>query len=291
MRIEDFISYINSNIKKYRKIYKIMEIIAMALLLYAIIILLNIDKALTLIPFLKVYASYGINLNIIKLYIINILLFLFSVFCAIIITRLMHIRDNKKGVIDIVETKYPLLHERLSTAYDNRNVKNIIVADLQKDVEKDTQSIRGKDFLDKKRIKLYILTFLIAISLLLYVNINDYRIDAGSKIVDSLTPEMQRNNIDIIENSTNQALNQSEEISIGKPSVVVVEGKEVDLTLPPVSADGINQNGLNNTSMPDNFRISSAADIKIISSSTYSENLPDGYENIIRQYFEKMAQK
>lgn len=292
MKVEDFVSYIDNVILKYRQLYKLIEIIAITLLIYTLIVFLSIDNLLTIVPFLESYASYSISLIITRIYFANIFLFFIAFVCAIIITLLLHRMDKKKDTIDIVEKKYPLLHEKLSTAYDNRDIENIIVTDLKNDVENNTANIKDTDFLDKKRMKLSLFLLVISFSLLFYVSISDYRIDTGSQIIDPLIPDIHdKNNIDIIENSTDNNLNQSQEELNSKPSVLVVEGKEVDLTLPPGSANGLNQNGFNNTSMPDNFKQSSAYDVKTISSSTYSENLPEGYENIIKQYFERMAHK
>ncbi|MCG7851590.1 MAG: hypothetical protein MIO92_03630, partial [Methanosarcinaceae archaeon] len=65
---------------------------------------------------------------------------------------------------------------------------------------------------------------------------------------------------------------------------------EIDLTLPPGSGVGfsIREEGEKRT---EDFQRSSAYDISVISSQAYYENLPEGYQNIIKTYFEEIAKE
>ena len=75
----------------------------------------------------------------------------------------------------------------------------------------------------------------------------------------------------------------------GEPAIIVIEGEEIDLTLPPGAGQGftIKEEGEIRT---EEFERSSAYDISVISSQAYYESLPEGYHSIIKAYFEEMAQ-
>lgn len=294
MKVEDFIENIDITIKKYRLFYKLLDVISITFLLYAFLLIANMEMAFEMFPSLEVYSTASVSVLGASLSYPKIFLFMLSLAFGLVLTFILHIRDDRKGTIGIVENKYPMLRERLSTAYDNREVDNIVVADLQENVIRASSKVIPAAFFNKKRMYIGLFSLLIAISLLTYVSVSEYRISSTPQdikdLLDPLSPENPGSSLELMEESANDSGNQSTEDLIGEPTVVVVEGKKVDLTLPPGTGTGFTQGNQTNNTL-DGFTPSSAYDISVISSSIYSEKLPEGYESIIKQYFEQMAGK
>ncbi len=294
MKVEDFIENIDITIKKYRLFYKLLDVISITFLLYAFLLIANMEMAFEMFPSLEVYSTASVSVLGASLSYPKIFLFMLSLAFGLVLTFILHIRDDRKGTIGIVENKYPMLRERLSTAYDNREVDNIVVADLQENVIRASSKVIPAAFFNKKRMYIGLFSLLIAISLLTYVSVSEYRISSTPQdikdLLDPLSPENPGSSLELMEESANNSGNQSTEDLIGEPTVVVVEGKKVDLTLPPGTGTGFTQGNQTNNTL-DGFTPSSAYDISVISSSIYSEKLPEGYESIIKQYFEQMAGK
>jgi hypothetical protein len=292
MKVEDFIRDISTVIAKYRRLYKMLDVISITFLLYSILLITNMEMVFGLFPALEVYSTASISILGANLSYPEISLFIISVACGLLLTFILHVRDNKRSTINLVEEKYPVLRERLSTAYDNREVDNIVVADLQENVTRASANVTHEVFLNKKRLYIGFFSLLIAISLLTYVSISEYRISSTPQdIIGPLLPHNEGDGSDlaVMEQTTNNSDNTKENLT-GETSIVVVEGKQVDLTLPPGSGTGFTQ-GEQANSTPEGFTPSSAYDISVMSSSIYSEELPEGYESIIKQYFEEMAGK
>ncbi|MGB3907395.1 MAG: hypothetical protein WBL02_03065 [Methanomethylovorans sp.] len=293
MKVEDFIRDIDTAIKKYRHLYKLLDVISITFLVYAILLIVNMEMVFGMFPALEIYSSASISVLGASLTYPKVFLFFLSLAIGLLITFIVHIKSDKRDTIDIVENRYPVLHERLSTAYDNREVDNIIVADLQENVIKDSANVIPAAFFNKKRMYIGLFSLLIAISLLTYVSVSEYRISSTPEdILGSLLPENEDESSDlaVMEGTSDEPENQSSEDLLGEPSVVIVEGKQVDLTLPPGTGMGFTPGEQTNIT-PGDFLPSYAYETSTISSPIYSEKLPEGYENIIKQYFEKMAGK
>lgn len=293
MKVEDFIENIDIAIQKYRRFYKLLDVISITFLLYAILLITNMEMIFEMFPALEVYSAASISFLGATLSYPKIFLFFLSLAFGLLLTFILHIKDGKKETIDIVEEKYPVLRERLSTAYDNREVDNIIVADLRENVVSASSKVIPADFFNKRRMYIGFFSLLIAISLLTYVSMSEYRISSTPQdikdLLDPLSPENAGgSDLAVMEETSDDQGNQSTEDLLSEPAVVVVEGKQVDLTLPPGTGAGFTQGNQTNSTL-DGFTPSSAYDISVISSSIYSEKLPEGYESIIKQYFEKMA--
>lgn len=296
MKVEDFIRNIDTTIKKYRRLYKLLDIISITFLSYAILLITNMEMVFGMFPALEVYSTASISVLGASLSYPRIFLFFLSLAFGLLLTFILHIRDDKRDTIDVVEEKYPALNERLSTAYDNREVDNIIVADLRENVIRASTNVVPATFLNKKRMYIGLFSLMIAISLLTYVSVSEYRISSTPEdlkdLLDPLLPENEGDGSDlaVMEETSDESGNQSSEDLLGEPSVVIVEGKQVDLTLPPGTGTGFTPGEQANTT-PEDFLPSYAYEISVISSSIYSEELPEGYESIIKQYFEEMAGK
>lgn len=293
MSIQEFVINTEKTIRKFNLLSLLMDIVSVTLVLDSLFIIFNLDTLFSAMSTFEVYVGSEYGILGFQAGFESIVLFLLAFFFSLPIAVILHFRDRKINVVSLIEEKNALLNEKLSTAYDNRNVTNIIVDDLNHNVNEITVKLQPTNFLNKQRIYLGVICLFIISSTFIYITITDYHTDIKppQELLDYFGNGDPGSGPDLaIMEETSDSGNQSEENLIGEPTVVVVEGKQVDLTLPPGTGTGFTQ-GEQANSTPEDFTPSSAYDISVISSSIYSEELPEGYESIIKQYFEEMAGK
>lgn len=295
MDIETFVIKQNTALKWYRRIYILFDFASIFLILYTLFFMSNMDALFSMNSAFELHTGstyqligYSISFETLGLAIVA------AVF-SLIITIMLHIRDKISSAVYLIEDKYPILYERLRTAYDNRKNRNIIVDNLLNNVLPDTTTVRSSTFLNKKRLAFCIIAFVVTSSLFTYVTSSDHRINTPEdlkRMIENL-PLMQ-------EEDKTQGLLPEDEVDsesgddgsenlFGEPAIIVIEGKEIDLALPPGTGIGFSDSEEGETRTED-FKRSSAYDINAISSQAYYESLPEGYSNMIKAYFEKMAQ-
>lgn len=293
MSVEDFVVSTEKTIRKFNILSFLMDIVSITLTLNILFVIFNMDKILLSINFFEVYVGHEYPVLGFNVGFAGIVLFLSAFVISLPVTAIIHLKDRKLNTVRAIEEKNSLLKDRLSAAYDNRHVSNIIVNDLSRNVADIVVKLQPATFLNMARIYQGVAFLVIISSTSVVINHYDYRTDINppQELLDYLGNGDSSSGSDLVimEQTTNNSDNTKENLT-GKTAIVVVEGKQVDLTLPPGSGTGFIQGDqANNT--PEDFKPSSAYDISVMSSSIYSEELPEGYESIIRQYFEEMAGK
>ncbi len=303
MSFQEFVVNTENTIRKYNLLSFLMDIVSVTLVLDSLFIIFNMDMLFPYINTFEVYVGSKYGILGLQVGFESILLFLIAFVLSIPIAIILHIRDRKINTIHLIEKKNDMLKERLSTAYDNRNVTNIIVDDLSRNVTEITVKLQSKSFINWKKIYIIVIFLFVISSTFTVINVTDYRTSitpfdilffiepiVPQEIIDYFGNGEPGSDLAVMEETSDESGNQSSEDLLGEPSVVIVEGKQVDLTLPPGTGAGFTPGEQANTT-PEDFLPSYAYEISTISSSIYSEELPEGYESIIKDYFEKMAGK
>jgi hypothetical protein len=299
MDVRDFVKKQEAALKRYRKVYKLLDFTAITLILYLLLFYLKIDLVFPLLSSFEVRAETSYDILGISIAFGTAALILLAAFFSLIITVILHLRDDRTKALLLLENKHPELRERLRTAYDNANINNLIVSDLLDSVSSGIKKITSSSLLIKGKVLFGMILILVSSTTMVYVVQNDIRTDLISPddikdIIDEL-PFMNGNedvsgDLFEIDDPGSEDRNPGNEDLTGETAVIVVEGKEVDLTLPPGAGSGFtNQEEADQAD--EDFDQSSPYEISIISSPTYNEKLPEGYESIIRSYFEEMANK
>ncbi|AKB84990.1 hypothetical protein [Methanococcoides methylutens] len=295
MDIDGFIKKQESAVNKYHRIYKILDFSIIALISFSLLKILKIDLVLFNFRTFELYAdsTYGPSDAIPAG---SLLLAGIAIFTALILTIAIHFRDKKVQIVPLIEEKFPSLKERLRTANDNKNIHNIIVDELMGNVLDIASKVNTSELLEKKRFKASMALLVASLMIFAFVNVTDYRsgvVDPEdlAEIIGDL-PGMPGN-----ENATSpdesftldsDGGSGGEEDLMGEPAIIVVEGEEVDLSLPPGAGTGFTA-GEEGEEQPPEFESSSAYEVGLISSPAYYEQLPEGYENLIKEYFEEMT--
>ncbi|KGK99617.1 hypothetical protein LI82_01200 [Methanococcoides methylutens] len=295
MDIDSFIKKQESAANKYKRVYKILDFSIITLILFTLLKILKFDQVLFKFRTFELYAdsTYGPSDAISTGF---LFLALISIFISVLLTFAIHYRDRKIQIVSLIEEKFPSLNERLRTANDNKNIHNIIVDELMGNVLEIASKVNSSELLEKKRFKASMALLVVSLAIFSFVMVTDYQSDVDpDDLADIIQdfPGMPGN-----ENATSPDEtfpldgdgdgNGGEEDLIGEPAVIVVEGEEVDLSLPPGAGTGF-IGGEESEELPPDFVSSSAYEVGLISSPAYYEQLPEGYESIIKEYFEEMA--
>ncbi len=293
MDIRKFVQTQEAALKKYRRAYKLLDFLTILTLFYTLMVVLSIDQALPIIRSFEVRAGTAYDVASLSIAFETVVLLTVSVLVSLVLTFILHRKDKKISTIELVEEKYPRLRERLRTAYDNISLDNIIANDLKQTVSSTVESVRSSIFLRKKRINLGLIAIIISVLLLTFVTLNDIHADMTpddwKDLIDRLpfVPDNSNGN-DLFEIDDNSQQPGAEDIT-GPSAVIIVEGTEIDLSMPPGSAAGLDQD--EGGGQDNDFTPSPTATGNSTLSSAYYESLPKGYEAVIKSYFEKMAEK
>ena len=300
MDIRSFVKKQEAALKRYRRLYKILDFLGTAIILYLLMFYFRIDQVFPYLSNFEVKAGTSYDILGTSVAFETVALSLIAAFIAIIITFLRHRRDDSTKALPLLEQKNPDLHERLSTAYDNADEKNLIVADLISSVSSKIALIASSALLIKSKLAIGIILILVSSTTTVYVVDNDVRttlFDQGElgDLVNEIPgigngDDTTGNDLFVFddEGDTENSDTGTENLT-GDTAVIVVDGKEVDLTLPAGSGIGF-ATGEESEESDTDFDQSSPYERSIISSQTYNEELPEGYESIIKDYFEAMAE-
>ncbi|MDD2339137.1 MAG: hypothetical protein PHG79_02465 [Methanosarcina sp.] len=221
---------------------------------------------------------------------------LIELLLSVIITVIRYTRKEKKDAIKLIEENFPTLNERLRTAYDNRNTENIIVKDLISGVIIDLIPIKPSSLLNQRLLIIGIGLMLLTGSGSTYIAVTDYHTGITPKdlpqVIEKI-PLISNSNNDLyqVEENGGTSNNESQENLFGEPAVIVVEGKEVDLKIPPGAGQGFTSQETGEQMNNDSFIQSGPVDPEAAASKAYYENLPEGYRNVIQNYFEGLAEE
>jgi hypothetical protein len=296
LEIENIVNKHESALKQYRALYIFADLLVTFLILYVLFVLFNMRDLFLMFSTFEPYTGARYNILGFRVLFETLMLILLAFTIALIFTTIRHYRAEKKDAISLLEEKYPILKERLRTAYDNRKTDNIIVRDLTGSVIIDSKPLKSSAFFDRRRLTKSLLVMLFTVSILIYVSETGYQAPISPTDAEGLIenlPFVSNPNAELYsppDENSQPSTNNSQDGILGEPTVVVVEGKEVDLKIPPGSGQGFtNQQDANQTN--ESFIQSDLVNPEAIASQAYYENLPEGYRSVIQSYFEGLAEE
>jgi hypothetical protein len=197
------------------------------------------------------------------------------------------LKRRKKA--DIFPLLGPELSEKAKTAYDNRDVDNLPMQSLAKELKVSLVGIRPLQILDKRRIsnRAIVTVILSVIAILLaqseIVTPADFQslVDLKDKAVGAFQTEPAA------PPNTNSERNLSGNL-FGNPSLAVLNENKLDLVLTPgVGAGSIARN---TEPVQRVFQQSQAGEAAAVPSELYIESLPPQNKEIIKKYFTILSQ-
>jgi hypothetical protein len=202
-----------------------------------------------------------------------------------LIYRLLN-RRNKFNLVNLLETSFPELKTRLSTAYDNSQNINIVTKKLLEDVHSQLTGIKIKKIIPKNQIFRSFIIFMLAAGAVTLCIHEGFSFDISpSRLIDNM-----RDNIPNL--NARAAYEENEEVALDSrykiEAVIIKNGDKVEMKINPSLGLGFTSQIDANTEK--NFNESSDSfNEEFRQSQTYSENLPEEYEPLIKQYFEAIS--
>lgn len=295
LEIENIVNKHESALKKYRGLYILADLLATFLVLYALFVLLNMRDIFLMFPTFEPYtgAKYSILGTDVVFETLGLIVIDFVL--SLVLTAIRYFRAEKKDAIALMEEKYPVLKERMRTAYDNRDTDNIIVRDLIGGVIIDSKPVQSSVFLNRRKLAKNVLVTVFAVAVLAYVAQTGYQTTISPTDLSGVIEDLpfSGSNSDLVsveENGGTSADQQNNSDLFGEPAVIVVEGKDVDLKIPPGAGQGFTSQQEGNQSN-ESFVQSDIYSPEAVASQSYYENLPEGYKSVIQSYFEQLAEE
>jgi hypothetical protein len=291
--LEASIKKYESAVRIYRLVYTLLDFAAVLFILHIAFSLINMEDIFSIISMFEPYTGIKYDILGFKILFETIGIIIVEFLLSAIITAIRYSLKEKKDAIKLIEENFPALKERLRTAYDNRHTDNIIIRDLIGGVIIDLKPIEPLALLNKRLLTIGIGLMLLTGLVATILTTTDYHTDITPKnIQEVIAPDASDPNTDLYPVAENGGTsnNESNESLFGKPEVIVVEGKAVDLTIPPGAGQGFTSQQRGNETN-ESFIQSDLVNPEAVASQAYYENLPDGYKNIIQSYFEEIAKE
>ncbi len=286
----DVILKLEKRSHRYRFYRWILHIVVFFLLGYALLLYINAPV---------IFARYGSHDFMLLEYPVRMKMLctaLIALIPAIAIAFLL--RRKPVNIIKVIEGKYPVLSERLSTAYDNINSTGIVVADLVWRVSGDITSVRKSAIISKRGLSSLMVISIGLASLVLFMSSPDApHLLTPEQVESMITPadkteggasEDEAHYQQLMTDLGSEAGSGAGNAQIyGKPSVAVIEGTNIELVM--FSDTGTGQRARRVESEPMNFISGTVYGATPVSSETYIDKLPEENRDIIKQYFMEMA--
>jgi hypothetical protein len=208
---------------------------------------------------------------------------------SIIIGTIVATLLKRRKKADIFPLLGPELSEKAKTAYDNRDVDNLPMQSLAKELKVSLVGIKPLQILDKRRIsnRAIVTVILSVIAILLaqseIVTPADFQslVDLKDRAVGAFQTEPAA------PPTTNSERNLSGNL-FGNPSLAVLNENKLDLVLTPgVGAGSIARN---TEPVQRVFQQSQAGEAAAVPSELYIESLPPQNKEIIKKYFTILSQ-
>lgn len=266
-------------------------------------------KITRIIRTLKFFRIYEAILDSIIVFMIVYILFLFlkvDILYALIFALAYFVYKViiyfKFDVMKEVVSRYPKLDERLQTAYDNRDVKGIIVSDLSEHVSKDMDEIRYSSFFQTRNISKKVL----AIVLLSFVMISLTFANVQKNVdmlIEKILPPTPGSEDGSLPNQTDKLTNKTRanrtRISItgddtgdsnimGDPSIANIEGENIDFKIYRGISSELGVRKAAQTELPE-FGAAPQFPVDAVASSENVDNVPLVNQEVIKNYFTNLA--
>jgi uncharacterized membrane protein len=295
LSIEEIVNKHESALIKYRGLYAFADLLATFLVLYVLFVLFNMRDLFLMFSTFEPYTGTRYSILGCGVLFETLGLIFLAFVLSLIFTAVRYYRAERKDAISFIEEAYPVLKERLRTAYDNRNTDNVIVKDLIGGVVIDSKPVKSSSFLNRRKLAKDLFVIIFAVSILAYVAGTGYQTTLSPTDLNGVIEKIplvsdSNTNLYPVEENGGTSNNSSQENLFGKPAVVVVEGKQVDLKIPPGSGQGFTSQETGKQTN-ESFTQSGLVNPEAAASQAYYENLPEGYRNVIQSYFEGLAEE
>ncbi len=220
----DDIENISRTFHRHRLYYKLADFILLSLLFYVISYYLNV------ITFFSGYMEYYV-VNTVSLD--RIIVMVASPLFSALVVIIFYLTKNRIDTIEMIESRYDWLRERLRTAWDCRDKDNVVALDLVAQVTSKLREVNVGSFLDRRYLAGRLLVSIVLVAALMGLTATDTHTGITpediTRIVEEFGTEIPESITDT-EKSQNGGLDEE---LYGETSVASIEGENVELVIIP----------------------------------------------------------
>jgi hypothetical protein len=211
--------------KRYRFYYKLTDFIMFFLIVYTLLYYFNAISLFS--QHVEYYVVDAITLD--KVIIIGL-----SGLISGLLVIILYMRKTPINSIEMLESRYEWMQERLQTAWDRQNEDNVVVADLIAQVTSQLKQVDLSIFLDKKHLFTRLLLSVVLTASVMgltatqtYLNVTP---ENFNRLVENLGGSLPEST-----SSSNETIqeNRLDEDIFGETSVASIEGENVEVTIIP----------------------------------------------------------
>ena len=185
----------------------------------------------------------------------------------------------------IIEGKYAPLREKLRTAADNVNLNNPIVEELEYEVTSEIKNVGMSMFINPKTLSYKILAAMVLSFMIIFVTTANLKLleFAKNKVPDIFETKGLKG----VGNLAATQLNTSDDI-YGKNDIATLCDKELNRRLKPVDFKvSVKEEG---DVHPQKFETVFPQDAVVKETVAYEENIPQEQQELVKNYFKKLAE-
>lgn len=183
----------------------------------------------------------------------------------------------------IVESKYAPLREKLRTAADNIGVSNPIVEELEYEVTSEMKNVGLSLFINPRTISYKIFAVMMLSFMIIFtttINLKFGNIAKGPDIFDT-------RGLKGVGNFVATKLNTSDDI-YGKEDVAKLGDNELNIKIKPVDFKvSVREEGVG---VAQKFETTFPKDLAVKETAAYEENIPQEEQELVKNYFKKLAE-
>ena len=183
----------------------------------------------------------------------------------------------------IVESKYAPLREKLRTAADNINLSNPIVEELEYEVTSEMKNVGLSMFISPRTLSYKIFAVMVLSFMIIFAATMNLKLSNFTKNPNIFDTK----NIKGVGNLAATKLNTSADI-YGKNDVANLGSKELNIRLKPVDFKvNVKETGDNKK---QNFETTFPQEMTVKETVAYEENIPQEQQELVKNYFKKLAE-
>lgn len=185
----------------------------------------------------------------------------------------------------LVESKYAPLREKLRTAADNLGLENPIVEELEYEVTSGMKNVGLSMFINPRTLSYKIFAVMLLSFLIIFATtLNLKLIELARHSVPSIFDTRSMKGVG---NLATVALNTSQDI-YGKGNVAKLGDNELNIRLQPVNFKvNVKEEG---AAQQQKFETVFPNAITVKETAAYEENIPQEQQQLVKNYFQKLAQ-
>ena len=184
----------------------------------------------------------------------------------------------------IVEGKYAPLREKLRTAADNVNLDNPVAQELEYEVTQEMKNVGLSMFINPRTLSYKILAVMVLSFLIIFVTtLNLKLLDLAKSKVPNI---FETRGLKGVGNFAATQLNTSGDI-YGKGDVATLGDKELNIRIKPVDFKvNVKEEG---EAQQQKFETTFPNELAVKETTAYEENIPQEQQELVKNYFKKLA--